>query len=67
MFHKYPDMYNYLVDKITDYDDSMKFFFEKALSSVDYLKDIAPKILNEMIFQFVPRHFEKGEIIFSTD
>lgn len=67
MFHFFPEMQNMLIEKITEYDDTLKFFFEKALSSIDYLQDISPTIMNEIIFQFIPQHYEKGQVIFETD
>lgn len=55
-----------MVERIKEYDDNLKLFFEKALLSIDYLQGIPTDIMNELIFSFIPVHYEKGALIFNT-
>jgi hypothetical protein len=56
-----------MTDKIKEYDDNLKLFFDKVLSSLDYLEGIPEEFMNELIFSFVPEYYEKGSIIFKND
>jgi len=41
-----------MLEKVKDYDDNLKLFFEKALMSIDYLSNIPQEALTELIFSF---------------
>ena len=40
VFNKYPDLKMLMIERINEYDDNLKIFFEKALMSIDYLEGI---------------------------
>lgn len=37
IFLKYPELKTLMIERIKEYDDNLKIFFEKALTSIDYL------------------------------
>ena len=37
MFSKYPDIKCVMLDRIKEYDDSLKLFFEHAVCSIEYM------------------------------
>ena len=36
LFEKFPAVQEYMTEKIKDYDDNLKIFFSRALTSIDY-------------------------------
>lgn len=63
-FAKFPDLKTFMIERIKEYDDNLKIFFERALCSIDYLQGVQSEVMNELIFSFIPVHYEKGSIIF---
>lgn len=47
---KFPDLKLDMIENIKDYDDNLKIFFEKALTSIDYMQGIPVDAMNELIF-----------------
>lgn len=66
LISKFPEIKNLMIDRVKDYDDNLKIFFEKALTSIDYMQGIPEDAMNEMIFSFTPEQLEKGQIIFEV-
>jgi CRP-like cAMP-binding protein len=67
LFVKYPELKQIMIEKIKEYDDVLKIFFEKTLNSIDFLQGISTEITNELIFSFIPEYHEKDSIIFKQD
>jgi hypothetical protein len=36
----FPDFKNLMFERIKEYDDTLKIFFERALTSIDYMQNI---------------------------
>lgn len=51
---KFPEFHNIMIEKVKDYDDNLKIFFEKALTSIDFMEGIPTEAMNELIFSFTP-------------
>src|SRR5438067_1688826 len=49
-----------IIEKVKEYDDNLKIFFEKALTSIDYMQGITTEAMNELIFSFTPEQLEKN-------
>jgi hypothetical protein len=64
LFIKYPYFKWLLIERIKEYDDFLKLFFEKALNSVDYIEGLKTDTINDIIFSLVPEYHEKGSYIF---
>ncbi len=67
LFVKYPELKQIMIEKINEYDDVLKIFFEKTLNSIDFFQGISTEITNELIFSFIPEYHEKDSIIFKQD
>ena len=67
LFDKHPDLKKTMEEKIKEYDDSLKIFFEHILSQIEYFDNIPESIMNEIIFSFVPEQHEKGSSILRID
>jgi len=67
LFNKYPTLKTIFIEKMNDYDDVLKLFFEKVLNSIDYFQGLPTDILNELIFSFIPEIHEKDAIIFKQE
>jgi hypothetical protein len=57
---KFPEFKNLMLERVKDYDDNLKIFFEKALMSIDYMQGIPMDTMNELIFSFTPEQLEKN-------
>ena len=55
------------MEKIKQYDDNLKIFFNHAILSIDYLAKAPLDVHNEMIFSLTPQYYEKGTVIFRQD
>ena len=57
---KFPELKNLMIERVKEYDDNLKIFFEKALTSIDYMQGIPADAMNELIFSFTPEQLEKN-------
>mmetsp|Transcript_13817 Transcript_13817/g.9968 ORF Transcript_13817/g.9968 Transcript_13817/m.9968 type:complete len:217 (+) Transcript_13817:832-1482(+) len=67
LFQKYPQLKTIFIEKMNEYDDVLKLFFERVLNSIDYFQGLPTDILNELIFSFIPEIHEKDTVIFRAD
>ena len=65
--HKNTKLIPKFKEKIFHYDDNVKLFLEKALDSVEYMKNASVEAKHEILFKFKKINFEKGGYLYKIN